>query len=100
MSEEKDSGVLIAVRFIVLLLPMIFKLGIIYLRYKRAMKKREKVFRKTLKKEGVPKQVREDLVDELEDLSLSEMLSKAGVVDKEAMGFSVGGTKGTRKIKI
>lgn len=80
MGKEKrrDRKPLIAVKALVMSLPLILKLVLIFLKYKKAAKKRKKIFRKTLKKEGLDDQVAERLSDELPQLRLREMMKSEG----------------------
>jgi len=74
--KRRDRKPLIAVKALVAFLPLILKLVLLFLKYKRFAKKREKVFRKTLKKEGVEKEVAEKLVEDLPDLNIKNFISK------------------------
>ncbi len=73
--QKEDTKVLKAVRALVTTLPLLLKLGLVVLKYKRLAKKREKVFKKTLRKEGLNDDVVENLVEDLPELKLRDLLS-------------------------
>ncbi len=73
--EKEDTKVLKAVRALITTLPLLLRLGLIVLKYKRLAKKREKVFKKTLRKEGLNDDVVENLVEDLPELKLRDLLS-------------------------
>ncbi len=75
---EKDTKVLRTVRASVPFIPLFLKLSFTMLKYKRAAKKRRKIFKKTLVKEGLEKEVAKRLSDELEDVSIRKMVSEKG----------------------
>ncbi len=75
MGKKKDGKPLLAVKVLVAALPLILRISLVFLKYKRAAKKREKVFRKTLKKEGLEKEVVEKLVEDLPELSVRDFIS-------------------------
>lgn len=66
--KKRDGKPLLAVKMLVAALPFILRIILVFLKYKRAAKKREKIFRKTLKKEGLEKEVVEKLVEDLPKL--------------------------------
>ncbi|MEF8874093.1 MAG: hypothetical protein V5A88_05425 [Candidatus Thermoplasmatota archaeon] len=76
--KRRDRKPLIVVRALVASLPLILKLVLVFLKYKRAAKKRKKLFRKTLKKEGLDDQVAERLSNELPELRIREMMKDGG----------------------
>lgn len=65
-----------AVKAIVALLPLLLKLSLVILKYKRAVKKREKIFRRTFKKEGLPPEVIDKLCDDLPEITIREMVGQ------------------------
>ena len=74
-NRKRDGKPLLAVKVLVASLPLILKIALIYLKYKRATKKRKKVFSKTLKKEGVEDRVAEKLTEELPEIKIRDLLS-------------------------
>lgn len=79
MKDKEDHGVLKAVRVGAVVLPFALKLGWSYLKLKRKMNKRRKIFRRRLKKEGVDDWVIDALCEEMEDISLRKMLSSGDI---------------------
>ncbi len=76
MGENKEDGKpLLAVKVLAASLPLILRISLIFLKYKRAAKKREKIFRKTLKKEGLDKEIVNKLTDDLPELSVRDLIS-------------------------
>ena len=79
---KRDGKPLLALKVLVASLPLLLKIALVYLKFKRATKKREKILRKTLKKEGVEDRVAEKLVEELPEISIRDFLSnKVGKFD-------------------
>ncbi len=76
--SRRDRKPLLVVRALATSLPLILKLVLLFLRYKRASKKRKKIFKKTLKKEGLDPQVAEDLSNELPELKIRDMVESGG----------------------
>jgi len=74
-NRKRDGKPLLAVKVLVASLPLLLKIALVYLKFKRATKKREKIFRKTLKKEGVDDQVAEKLAEELPEIRIRDFLS-------------------------
>lgn len=72
--KEKDTKVLRAVRVFVTSLPLLLRLGLLFLKFKRLSKKRRKVFRKTLRKEDVPPEIVDKLVEDLHEVRLREII--------------------------
>ena len=79
MSEEDQHPVFMLAVIIATALPLLFKLGLVYLKYKRKVKKREKYLKKELKKAGMKKDMRDDLCNDMGVISLSEMLNAANL---------------------
>ncbi len=79
MKEKEDTNVMKGLRAIIALLPLLLKLVLVFLKYKRITKKRRKVFKRTLKKEGLPEDVVEKLLNDLPELKIRDMLSKKGI---------------------
>lgn len=76
--EESDvmSAVKVIAALILLLTPLILKVGWLYLALRRRSNKKRKIFRKTMKKEGMDKETIEKLLSEMEDISLRDIISK------------------------
>ncbi len=74
-NRKGDRKPLLVVKALVAFLPLLLKIALVYLKYKRATKKREKIFKKTLKKEGVDDKVAEKLSDELPEIRVRDFLS-------------------------
>jgi len=74
-NRKGDRKPLLVVKALVAFLPLLLKIALVYLKYKRATKKREKIFKKTLKKEGVEDRVAEKLVEELPEIRIRDFLS-------------------------
>ena len=74
-NRKRDGKPLLAVKVLVASLPLLLKIALVYLKYKRATKKRKKIFKKTLKKEGVEGRVAEKLVDELPEIRIKDFIS-------------------------
>ena len=80
--DEGDRAPLVFAVAVASALPLILKVFMVYLGLKRAQKKRVRVFRKTLKKSGMPQDVVDRLTDELKDISIRDLLSKtSGITD-------------------
>jgi len=77
-NRKGDRKPLLLVKALVVSLPLILKISLIYLKYKRATKKRKKVFNKTLKREGIEDQVAEKLTKELPEIKIRDLLSNRG----------------------
>lgn len=75
---KRDGKPLIALKVLVSSLPLLFKLLLVFLSYKRAAKKRKKIFKKTLKREGLEDPVAEELSDDLPELNIRDLLSNRG----------------------
>ncbi|MFO7992090.1 MAG: hypothetical protein R6U61_07360 [Thermoplasmata archaeon] len=86
MSDEEDHGVLKAVKIGTLVLPLVFKLGFTVLKLKRRQKKKIKVFRKTLIKNGMDRETAERLSQEIPELRIREMVSEFGGDDIPGVG--------------
>ncbi len=75
---EEDSDVMSAVKviatFILLSTPLILKVAWLYLALKRKSKKRRRIFRKTMKREGMDKETIEALCSEMDDISLRDFI--------------------------
>ncbi|MGM0510086.1 MAG: hypothetical protein ACQESD_03035 [Thermoplasmatota archaeon] len=76
MEEKEDKGALKAVKVISSVLPLMFRLGWVYLKLKRKQKKRIKIFVKTLQKEGMDRETAERLSSEIPELSLRDMMGE------------------------
>jgi len=74
-NRKGDRKPLLVVKALVAFLPLLLKIALVYLKYKRATKKREKIFKKTLKKEGVEDRVAEKLTEGLPEISVRDILS-------------------------
>ncbi len=72
---KRDGKPLLALKVLVASLPLLLKISLVYLKYKRATKKRVKIFKKTLKKEGVEERVAEKLAKELPEIKIKDFLS-------------------------
>ena len=79
MSDQEDRTPLKVVKIGAFALPVIMKVGWVYLKYKRSVKKRQKILKKTLKKEGMEGWMVEDMCDEMEPITLRDMLSSSGI---------------------
>jgi len=79
-NREGDRKPLLAVKALVASLPLLLKIVLIYLKYKRATKKREKIFKKTLKGEGLEEEVADKLAEDLPEVRIRDLLSNG--VDK------------------
>lgn len=79
MLDEEVRGPLNMVKIGALSLPVILKIGWVYLKYKRKVNKRQKIIKKTLKKEGVEDWMVEELCDEMKPISIRDMLSSSGL---------------------
>lgn len=73
--RKRDRDPLSAVRVLVAVLPFLLRLSLVLLKYKRAAKKREKVFKKTLRKEGLEEEVVDKLCDDLPEISIRGLIS-------------------------
>ncbi|MFP3872097.1 MAG: hypothetical protein ACOC55_05050 [Candidatus Natronoplasma sp.] len=74
--SKEDTKVLRGVRALVTIIPFLLRLALTFLKYKRAEKKRKKIFKKTLRKEGLNKEVAEKLADELPDLKIRDVIKE------------------------
>ncbi len=76
--NKEDSDVMSTVKviaaLILLLTPLLFKVAWLYLALKRKSKKKRRIFRKTMKKEGMDKETIDALCSEMEDISLREFI--------------------------
>jgi len=79
MEDKEDRAPVKIVRIFALLLPLLFKLILVYLRYKRRVKKKERYLRIELKKAGMEKSRIEELCSEIQVLSLRDLFSTAGI---------------------
>ncbi len=86
MGDEEDHGVLQAVKIGTSVLPIVLKLGFTVLKLKRRQKKKIKVFRKTLIKEGMDKEMAERLSQEIPEFRIREMVSEFGGDDIPGIG--------------
>lgn len=87
MSEEKERcPVKMMAVIITTAIPLMFKLGLVYLKYKRKVKKREKCLRKELKKAGMEKNMIDDLCEDINVLSLSDMMGAANLNKNNLFG--------------
>ncbi len=77
--EEGDRAPLVFVKALVHVLPLLFKLPLLYLRLKRKQNKRRKIFKKNLRASGMDSEIVKKLIGELNDISLRDILSKAGM---------------------
>ncbi len=73
---ESEDVVKILVTLVVLFLPLLIKLFFVYAGYKRRVKRRRRIFRKALKKEGIDNDTVKRLCGEIEDISLRELVGK------------------------
>ncbi|MFO7792852.1 MAG: hypothetical protein R6W73_07745 [Candidatus Saliniplasma sp.] len=76
--EVEDRAPVEIVRIIALLLPLLLKILLVYLRYKRKIKRKEKYLRKELKKAGMEKHHIEEICEDIQSLSLKDLMSTAG----------------------
>ncbi|MFW5953226.1 MAG: hypothetical protein ACOCSJ_03595 [Candidatus Natronoplasma sp.] len=74
-NRKRDGKPLLAVKALVASLPLLLKIALVYLKYKRITKKRKKIFEKTLKKEGLDEKVAEKLSDELPEINIRDFFS-------------------------
>ncbi len=74
---NRDEKPLRVLRILVVSLPLILKIALVYLKYKRTTKKRNKSFKKTLNAEGVEDRVAEKLTEGLPVISFREILSNS-----------------------
>ncbi len=82
--EEGNRAPLVLAVVLASALPLLFKLFLLYLRLKRTQKKRHRVFRKTLKRSGMEREMVDRFCGELKDISLREILSKTTGIPKFA----------------
>ncbi len=78
MSKKEDKGALKIVKVAASVLPLMFRLGWVYLKLKRKQKKRIKIFMKTFQKEGMDRETAERLCAEIPELSLRDMMDDFG----------------------
>ncbi len=86
MSEEDQCPVKMMAVIIITAIPLIFKLGLVYLKYKRKVRKREKYLRKELKKAGMEKGMIDEICEDMNVLSLSDMMGAANLNKKSMFG--------------
>lgn len=86
MSEEDQCPVKMMAVIITIAIPLMFKLGLVYLKYKRKVRKREKYLRKELKKAGMERDMINDLCEDMNVLSLSDMMGAANLSKKNMFG--------------
>ncbi len=86
MSEKDQSPVFMLAVIIATALPLLLKLGLVYLKYKRKVKKREKYLRKELNKAGMEKEKIDDLCEDMNVISISDMLSAANLNKENLFG--------------
>lgn len=77
---EKDGefkeAVRIFARLVILLIPLILKIIWIYLGYKRKLKKRRRIFKKSFKKAGMDKEIMRGLMAELQEIRFRDIVGK------------------------
>jgi len=86
MSEKDQSPVFMLAVIIATALPLLFKLGLVYLKYKRKVKKREKYLRKELNKAGMEKEKIDDLCEDMNVISISDMLNATNLNKENLFG--------------
>lgn len=86
MSDEDQCPVKMMAVIITTVIPLMFKLGLVYLKYKRKVRKRERYLRKELKKAGMEKDMIDDLCEDMNVLSLSDMMGAANINKKNMFG--------------
>ncbi|MGM0405649.1 MAG: hypothetical protein ACQEQM_05865 [Thermoplasmatota archaeon] len=80
--KEEDRAPVKVVRIIALLLPLLLKLILVYLKYKKRVSRKEKYLRKELKKVGMEKHQVDEMCGDIQSMTLKDMLSMA---DSEGM---------------
>lgn len=90
MSEEERCPVRMMAVIITTAIPLIFKLGLVYLKYKRKVKKREKYLRKELRRAGMERDMIDDICEDMNVLSLSDMMGAANLNRKSLFGNILG----------
>lgn len=78
MEQEEDRAPLQIVRIVVSVLPLMLKLGVLYLKYKRRVKRREKILRKELARAGMDDWMIEGLCEDMDTISIRDFMSIAG----------------------
>ncbi|MFW6176096.1 MAG: hypothetical protein ACOC40_00205 [Thermoplasmatota archaeon] len=86
MSEEDRCPVKMVAVIITTAIPLMLKLGLVYLKYKRKVGKREKYLRKELKKAGMEKDMINDICEDMNVLSLSDMIGAANMSKENIFG--------------
>jgi len=86
MTEEDQCPVKMMAVIVTTTIPLLFKLGLVYLKYKRRVRKREKYLRKELKKAGMEKDMINDLCEDMNVLSLSDMMGAANISKENMFG--------------
>lgn len=83
--KEEEGDAIKFVKVVVYLLPLVLKLVILYLRFKRIQKKKRKAFKKVLRKEGLDKETAESLTDELQEIDFKSIISNVSGTDLKGL---------------
>lgn len=73
--EKEDRAPLQVVRIVGLVLPLLFKLALLYLKYKRSVKIKEKMMKKELKKVGMTDEMVKGLCSDIETITIKNILT-------------------------
>ena len=78
MDQEEDRTPLKIVKIMASVLPLLLKIGLLYLSYKKRVKKRDKIMKKELRRVGMDKKMIDEMCKNLDVITIRDLMSMGG----------------------